>query len=32
SMTGKLEGIETLVDFNVFIREDSEIERLIVRQ
>ncbi|MFT5885032.1 MAG: lysozyme [Arcticibacterium sp.] len=31
SMTGKLEGIETLVDFNVFIREDSEIERLIVR-
>lgn len=32
SMNGKVEGIETLVDFNVFIRDDFEIERLTLRQ
>ena len=32
SMKGQVEGIESLVDFNVFIRDDFEIERITVRQ
>ncbi|WP_341225534.1 GH25 family lysozyme [uncultured Arcticibacterium sp.] len=31
SMKGKLEGIESSVDFNVFMRDDFEIERLTLR-
>jgi lysozyme len=32
SMKGQVEGIESLVDFNVFIRDDYEIERITLRQ
>jgi lysozyme len=32
SMKGKVEGIETHVDFNVFLRDDFEIERIILRK
>jgi len=32
SMKGQVEGIESLVDFNVFIRDDFEIERITLPQ